>query len=827
MLQAPTVFAANAGLSLNDPTQPFVLAVEKDYPPFLFYKDGIVQGIAFEYTKLIAQKLGKKLEMTEPMQLQALLDTVKAGGANLLADITKTSERDEYLEFSDSYVEVPAVVIGRSDPLRNINRSLSGAGIRIAIGKGYGVVSFLKEKYPNATFLELDSDKNVVESVAFGASDFGVLDSGSLTFILKNEPLLNIDVLDETGFSYYLSFAVREGDKDFIPTINKAIAEITPKEREAIYAKWMPNVFSGKSIKVLQSVLMYSSIPVLLLLIVLIWGITLQRSVYKKTKLLKDLNAGLDAKVQEKISEFEKLQLVEQTKTEDLEKTKKAVLNILEDVQEEKIKLAKVTERLSLATKSAHIGVLDWDITKDTLQANEEFYQLYNATEKDFEKAYEGLVSFLHPDNKARVIETIQMILKGKENQMDLHIHILTKDAASRYLRAVALVQRDSTGRPIKLTGVQYDETKEKEIETNRKRFEAIFRDTNDAIYSKNLNGIVMDWNEGARVLYGYTEKEMVGKSVRQIISPGKNDLDELLAKIKKGIRVSNYVTTRKRKDGALIDVSLTISPLKNDDGEIVGASVVARDITKEKQIDKAKTEFVSLASHQLRTPLTAIRWYSEMLLNGDAGDLNVDQKQFVHEINEGNLRMVDLVNALLNVSRLELGTFLIEPVPTDVIAMTNSVIKEQALDIKKKRISFSASFGDHIPLIPVDEKLLRMVIQNLLSNAVKYTPDKGTVSLSLKVQSKTKSVLWSVSDSGYGIPKNQQHKIFEKLFRADNVRAMDMEGTGLGLYIVKQIVDQSGGKVWFESEENKGTTFFVELPLSGMVAKEGTKSLM
>ena len=161
----------------------------------------------------------------------------------------------------------------------------------------------------------------------------------------------------------------------------------------------------------------------------------------------------------------------------------------------------------------------------------------------------------------------------------------------------------------------------------------------------------------------------------------------------------------------------------------------------------------------------------------------------------------------------MDLGTFVFEPEPTDVARLVQNVVEEQRFHIDRKKIKLSTTFQASLPLIQADPKLLSMVVQNLLSNAVKYTPEKGTIKLSLVLQASKKSLLLTISDSGYGIPKNQQDRIFSKLFRADNVREKDTEGTGLGLYIAKSVIDNSGGKLWFESEENIGSTFYVELP--------------
>ena len=186
---------------------------------------------------------------------------------------------------------------------------------------------------------------------------------------------------------------------------------------------------------------------------------------------------------------------------------------------------------------------------------------------------------------------------------------------------------------------------------------------------------------------------------------------------------------------------------------------------------------------------------------------------------------MVELVNALLNVSRIDLGSFIIDLSLTDLPALADDVIKELRPQAKERVINVTAKYGGDIPKIPADQKLLRIIFQNLLSNAIKYTPPKGKVML--EITRGSPEILITVADSGFGIPKHQQNKIFSKLFRADNVREKEPNGTGLGLYIVKSVVEKSGGRIWFESEENKGTKFFVAFPLRGMEKKEGAKTLI
>ncbi len=402
--------------------------------------------------------------------------------------------------------------------------------------------------------------------------------------------------------------------------------------------------------------------------------------------------------------------------------------------------------------------------------------------------------------------------IKKAKAEIDQKVQEQTKELLAR--------QQDAINQKGAILNILEDVEEEK---VKAEQVAAIVRDAEEPIISKDLSGIITGWNNGAVNLYGYTAAEVIGKSIKIIVPPEKySEIEGISVMIGRGHPVEHFATVRKKKDGSLVEVSISASPIKNAAGKVIGVSVISMDITKERQIDKAKTEFVSLASHQLRTPLSAINWYAEMLLDGDAGKLTAEQKDYIKEIYRGNQRMVELVNTLLNVSRLELGTFVIEPQPTDLKLLSEEVVKEQLVGINEKKLSFTATYADDLPQVNVDPKLMRMIFQNYLSNAVKYTPEKGKIKLSMTWDKK--GILFSVEDTGYGIPKCQQEKIFQKLFRADNVKSMDTEGTGLGLYIVKEIMDEVKGKAWFESHENKGSKFYILLPLAGMEAKGKAK---
>lgn len=355
---------------------------------------------------------------------------------------------------------------------------------------------------------------------------------------------------------------------------------------------------------------------------------------------------------------------------------------------------------------------------------------------------------------------------------------------------------------------------------------EAILASVGDGLVALNQHGTVTLLNKAVEQLIGWKTEELIGTTWTKMIpivnengETVPNDLRPLNMVLTKGKSIGTTKYSYIKKNKQKIPVAITVSPIISD-GKHIGAIEVFRDITHERDVDRMKTEFISLASHQLRTPLTAIKWFLELLLNEDVGSLKPEQKRMIKNIDKSNERMIQLVNALLNVSRIESGRIIIDPLPTDLEQLLQEVHTDLQAKIKEKNHHLKISVNPQLPAVTIDPKLIRQVYLNLLSNAIKYTPNNGKISVS--ITQKGNQIITQVKDNGYGIPAKDHNRVFDKFYRGENIIKYATDGNGLGMYLVKSIIESSQGKIWFESEEGKGTTFWFSIPVTGMQAKKG-----
>ncbi|MDR3558602.1 MAG: PAS domain-containing sensor histidine kinase [Candidatus Pacebacteria bacterium] len=354
-----------------------------------------------------------------------------------------------------------------------------------------------------------------------------------------------------------------------------------------------------------------------------------------------------------------------------------------------------------------------------------------------------------------------------------------------------------------------------KEVEwlsVSREQFKKLFEEAPVAYFILNKRGEIKDINKAGLRFFNAVPEEIMLKNLFSYATEEDADYaGYLMTCCTLGTPINKKELRMAPKKGDPRWVHLSVLPLTESSGSENRSSLATIfDITEQKNLDQAKTEFVSLASHQLRAPLATVKWYSEMLSNPNVGVLNQKQREYVKTIEEVNTDMIDLVDTLLNVSRIEIGKLVVDLKPTNVQELVDSILTELSSQIEKKKMNMVKQYSaSTLTNINSDPRLLRIVIHNLITNAIKYTLDGGTIAINL-MESAGKSQI-TVSDTGYGIPKDQQNKIFTKLFRADNVKEISSsQSTGLGLYLVKSMVEAMGGSISFESVENKGTTFTV-----------------
>jgi len=355
-----------------------------------------------------------------------------------------------------------------------------------------------------------------------------------------------------------------------------------------------------------------------------------------------------------------------------------------------------------------------------------------------------------------------------------------------------------------------------KSLGLSASELETAFESIGEAAIIIGKRGRVLRANYIALKLLGYEEKELIGKKMLTKVTALNADHMPLSPINRPVVRAA--ITGKPHydylyhygKNKNLIPVFVSASPIIKD-GRPIGVMEIFRDISMEEAVDQMKSEFISLASHQLRTPLSAIKTYSHMLLDGYMGEIDDQQRPALEIIVAATNRMNELISTLLNITRLESGAIVVDKNLVDLSKLSQDVIEEMEILTKGRAIDLKLAIRGSSNRITSDGPLIKEILSNLVSNAIKYSRDNGTVSVT--VTGKEQDVVIVVKDNGVGIPNPAKAQIFSKFFRAHNVIQIETNGTGLGLYLVKGLVDELGGEISFTSKEGKGTSFKFKLP--------------
>jgi len=363
--------------------------------------------------------------------------------------------------------------------------------------------------------------------------------------------------------------------------------------------------------------------------------------------------------------------------------------------------------------------------------------------------------------------------------------------------------------------GTLTDITNQKIFETVLERFKKAVEKTESQIIFTDPKGIILYANEGVEKTTGFSSAELIGTKAGRLWG-GLMDKDfytTLWERISGQKQPFSAELINKKKTGETYYAEINITPVLDATGQIEFFVGIERDITYIKEIDKVKSEFISLASHQLRTPLSSIKWLCELFWQEDVSKLTADQKEVVQKVQNENERLIKLVNSLLNVSRIEAKKITVAPEQTDFNKLVQQTVDSYRRHMADRGVTLTENYQSDLPTVLLDPKLTAEAVGNLVSNAVKYTPQNGHITITTK-RDKAGLVL-SVADTGIGIPINDQKHIFDRFFRASNANTTLTDGNGLGLYFVKWVAGEHGGRVWFDSKENSGSTFHLAFPIT------------
>jgi PAS domain S-box-containing protein len=444
----------------------------------------------------------------------------------------------------------------------------------------------------------------------------------------------------------------------------------------------------------------------------------------------------------------------------------------------------------------------------------------------------------IHPDRWAEEDDVLARIRKGERVE---YFETIRRTKAGRFVEMSIAVSpvKDAAGNVIAASEVGRDMTERRRSEMALQHLAAIVESSDDVIVSKTLQGIIVSWNPAAERILGWTAAEAVGQHITLIIPPDRwAEEDDVLARIRTGERVDHFETVRLAKDGRLVDMSITVSPVKDAAGNIVGASKVARDITEHRRIEEqrallltreqearrqaevlneAKDELIATVSHELRTPLNSIFGWARMLQTGGLDEAK--RARAINIILRNASAQARLVEDLLDLSRIAVGRMRLDIELVDLNAIIEAALEMVRPTARAKNISLLAELDDSPGTMEGAPDRLQQVVLNLLVNSVKFTPPGGRVKISSNRTPEAVTIV--VTDTGRGIDAEFLPHVFEPFRQEDSSTTRGEGGLGLGLTLARRLVELHGGQVVAESSgRDQGTTFTVTLPLTALRPK-------
>jgi PAS domain S-box-containing protein len=498
------------------------------------------------------------------------------------------------------------------------------------------------------------------------------------------------------------------------------------------------------------------------------------------------------------------------------------VSNIARDLTEIR-RLERDARHFAAIVESSDDAIISKDLNGTIVSWNRAAERLFGYTAAEI--VGQSVRVIIPPDRQSEEDQVLGTVRRG-EIVDHFETVRLRKDGTRVPISLTVSPIRTSTGEIIGASKIVRDLSRVQRVQRDALRLASIVDSSDDAIVSKDLHSIVTSWNAAAERMFGFAESEMVGQSIRRIIPDDRQpEEDEVLSRIRRGERVEHYETIRRRKDGTLVPVSLTVSPIISQDGTIVGASKIARDISERERAEQErqrlltiareasslKDEFLATLSHELRTPLNAIVGYVRMMQS----DLLTGEKRTraMDTVARNVTSLTQIVEDVLDVSRIISGKLRLDVQAVDLPPVIQNAVETVRPAAEAKGVRLVTIVDPHAAPVSGDPERLQQILWNLLSNAVKFTERGGRVEVRLERVDSHVEV--TVTDTGIGIPAEFLPHVFDRFRQADAGITRARGGLGLGLAISRHLVELQGGRIFADSDgPGKGATFRIDLPL-------------
>jgi PAS domain S-box-containing protein len=489
-----------------------------------------------------------------------------------------------------------------------------------------------------------------------------------------------------------------------------------------------------------------------------------------------------------------------------------------------------MSRETDLVFKYSKIGAWTWEIATNSMTWDDHCLLLLGLKPDALPRGYEDFLSVINPEDRGQVAREFIKPVEGHA-PFETKVRVGWPDGSVHALGVRGTVHRDEVGRPLRMIGICWHISERKRTEESRDHLASLVEGADDAIIGKTLEGIIVSWNKGAEQVYGYSSNEMIGKAISLLLPPGRADeLPEITARLRRGESIDHYETVRQRKDDRVIEVSLNISPIRDSQGRLTGASDIGRDITEDKRLGEIlqaknvelesasliKDRFLASMSHELRTPLNAVIGFTGTLLMKLPGPLTEEQSKQLRIIQSSAKHLLSLINDLLDLAKIESGKVTLANEPVTVQSVVEEVCTALRPMAEQKGLDLTVTAPEEELVLNTDRRAVGQILLNLASNAIKFT-EHGEVRIVLDRQrdSGNSWIQLSVHDTGIGILSEDQPKLFQFFSQVERKtsRRKRNEGAGLGLQLSRKLAELLGGQINFKSEYGKGSTFTISLP--------------